>query len=259
MGHDQTYEGYGAGERNCRARDEGSGGQQRIAGESYANSQRPRLILADHQQVEIPGHEDRDSHPEQHEGKGQAHLSPARSIQSACKPEEHVSLRLQVLGKQYDGRDDGGNERPDGNTREQQRGHGETPADGGHPVYQGQGSPGAGEGHGGQRQGESGLGARGNGYDRAQGPAGGNADDAGIGHRVAKEALHHRSGNAQSGANDQRKGNAGHADRGHNGLFRLRRRRLAYADLAEKDVDGVGQGDVVGTERDGGDHKRQPD
>ena len=114
------------------------------------------------------------------------------------------------------------------------------------------------EGHAGEGQDKGRLGAGGNGNDRSQRAPCRYSYDAGIGHRVAEETLHHRPGNAQGGANNQGQGNSGHAYRRDNRLLGLGCGGLPDTDLAKKDIDGVREGNGVGAKRNGSDHEGQP-
>ncbi len=176
------------------------------------------LGLAEQQAVEGPGQRRQHEGDDQRERRHRQHLGPARAGQAAQHPQREVAQLAVVAGEGDEARQRGceGAERDAG---QQQRAGGEL-ALARHQQHQGGGGgKAAAEGGDGQRIDAERLGpgrgkavAQRDGRHRRQRRAGGDADQPGIGKRIAEHALHHRARDGERGAHECAEQQARQAD-----------------------------------------------
>ena len=200
VGRHETDEGYRPADRHGGAGCQGGGRQQGGAGQPHANTHRTRLVVAEHQQVQVARHEDDHEGRADYERSGYPYVLPRAGVEPARKPEQDLPQRLVVRQHDDDRGDDGSEEGVDRDSRKQKRRHGEPPAHGGYAVDEERRRDGPRECEGRQREKEQAGHPRGDGRHRPNRSPRGHADDARIGHRVAEQALHRRPRNAQSHA-----------------------------------------------------------
>ena len=153
-----------------------------------------RRLLAEQHEVQLPGEEQADERAQDDRRADQANVLPAAVIESAHQPEQDLAVPLPILSERDDGGRDRATERAYGDPRQNQCGRCAPPPCGRDRVDGKSGRERARKGR--ERHGEemSSAQPRCDGYDRCQRAATRHAQHAGIGKRVAEQALQHGTG-----------------------------------------------------------------
>ena len=195
VGRDEADERHRPRHRGHRPRHEGAQAEDQDSHAVHGKAERRRLLLAERQDVERPGEEQEGERSGKHERGGEGEVLVAAALEPAGEPEEH-GAHAELLDRHEQDRRAGrgqGAHREAGQEEARERG---PPAGVGDRVDEEEREEGArarGEGH---REEALLRPAQVHGEDRAEGGAGADPEEPGVGQRVAEERLqrgaHHR-------------------------------------------------------------------
>ncbi len=212
MGNHEADEGDGTdgGRRGPAQERDGDQGEPAHAGGTDA--QRPGLLLPQRQGVECQARGQRQQQTRGEEGPEPGEQTRIAVLQGAHHPE---AVGLEGLGVVHgDGAGDGVKAGPQGHARQHEASRTGVGAATGHELNQDGGQGGAGEGEP-EVAVDVGDPQQGDGQDHCQGGAGVDAQDAGLGQRVAGQGLHDDPGHGQASADDDGQNGARHAQSPH--------------------------------------------